>query len=317
MRTTVIAAVLFFAPVLPRFAAAGDGGPKLLDGVTPRQSASRSSIRVDVNMTLVPVTVVDRLGRNVLGLDRDNFQLYDGKEQRPIVSFSQQDAPVSVGVVFDSSGSMSTKLSDARAALAELFRHLNPEDEALLVGVAERAELKAGMTSDLAGVADTVLFTKAGGRTPLLDGVYLALEKIRHARNPRKALIVISDGGDNNSRYTMQELLTLAQEADTQIYSIVLVHNPDTPEEAGGPELLGKLAAQTGGRAFESRNFANVRDAMARIGITLHNQYVIGYYPPDDAPAGKYRKIRVELRLPAGVPRLQVYARQGYYAPDR
>jgi VWFA-related protein len=302
---------------MPGFAGDSDRGPNLLDGVSPRQPAPRASIRVDVNMTLVPVTVVDRLGRNVLGLERDNFQLYDGKEQRPIVSFTQQDAPVSVGIVFDSSGSMNTKLLDARAAVSELFGHLNPEDEALLVGVAERAQLKAGMTSDLADVADRILFTKAGGRTPLLDGVYLALEKIRHARNPRKALVVISDGGDNNSRYSMKELLTLAQEADTQIYAIALVHSPDSPEEVGGPELLEKLATQTGGRSFEADNFARVRDAMARIGVTLHNQYVIGYYPPDDAPSGKYRKIRVELKLPAGVPRLQIYARQGYYAPER
>lgn len=268
-------------------------------------------------MTLVPVSVIDPLGRNVLGLERDNFRVYDGKQQRPIVSFSQQDAPASVGIVFDSSGSMSTKISDARAALGELFRRLNPEDEAFLVGVADRAELNAGMSSDFGSMANEVLFTKAGGRTSLLDGVYLALDKIRRAHNPRKALIVISDGGDNNSRYSLREVESLAMEADAQIYSIALVRNPGTPEEAAGPELLEDLANQTGGRMFDAQNFSRVRDAMARIGTNLHNQYMIGYYPPENVPAGKYRKIRVELKVPPGVPRLQIYARRGYYTPDR
>ena len=140
---------------------------------------------------------------------------------------------------------------------------------------------------------------------------------MKRARNPRRALVVVSDGGDNNSRYTYSELMTLAQEADTEIFTIGLVEDPKTPEEAAGPELLAKLSGRTGGRNFFVQDASSLRDSMARIGITLHNQYVLGYYPPEDAPAGKYRKIQVKLKLPSGLPRLQIYARRGYYAPER
>ena len=296
-----------------------DQGPNLLDNVRPKPEAQRSaaSIRVDVELALVPVTVVDPLGRNVLGLARDNFQLYDNKKPRRIVSFSRQDAPVSVGIVFDASGSMSEKLRSARSAVAELVRELNPHDEAFLVGIGDRPEMRLGLTSNLGELGNSLLFTKAAGKTALIDGVYMALQRVGRAHNPRRALVVVSDGGDNNSRYTYSELMSYAEEADTQIYTIGLVANPHTPEEAAGADLLANLSKRTGGRAFIVNTPRDMQDAMARIGVTLHNEYVLGYYPPDDAPAGKYRKIKVELKVPHGLPRLQIYARRGIYTPYR
>jgi Ca-activated chloride channel family protein len=314
----VFVAALLFSCGVAGFAEVSGRGPKLLDeSAVPKTGTNRASIRVNVDMTLVPVTVVDPLGRNVLGLTRENFEIYDGAEPRQIVSFHRQDAPVSVGIIFDRSGSMAEKLSAARAAASELFRQLNPEDEAFLVGVADQPEVKITMGSDFGAIANTLLFTRARGLTALLDAVYMGLNRIRRAGNPRKALVVVSDGGDNYSRYSMKDVLDYAAEAGAQIYTIGLLHNPHSPEESAGGDLLEKLAKKTGGRSFVVHNHGNMRDAMARIGVTLHNEYVLGYYPPSEAEAGKYRTIKVRLKLPSGLPKLQVYARNGYYAPQR
>jgi Ca-activated chloride channel family protein len=293
-------------------------GPRLLteQSVRPQPvKTSSANIRVNVAMTLVPVTVLDQLGHNVTGLSRDNFRVFDGTTQRPIVSFGQQDAPVAVALVFDCSRSMTEKFKTAREAPMELFKRLNPEDESLLVTVADRPELKQGLTSNFSAIRNALVFTHPNGTTSLIDGVFLAMAELKKSPLPRKALVVVSDGGDNDSRYTLNELTSMASEADIQIFSICLFRNPQTPEETAGPELLTKLATVTGGVNYLISDVNDVRTAMGKIGVTLHNEYVIGYYPPDEAPSGKYRKIKVQLLIPRGLPRLQVYARSGYYVP--
>jgi len=268
-------------------------------------------------MTLVPVAVQDTSGHNVLGLERDNFRVFDGSEPRPIVSFGRQDAPVSVGIVFDCSGSMSSKFKVARDAPRQLFQQLNPEDEAFMVTVSSQAELLRDYTSNFDGLRSALLFTQPKGETALIDGAYLALAHLARAHNPRKVLIIVSDGGDNNSRYTLHELEELAREADTQIFAICLFQNPNTPEEFSGPELLGKLTGDTGGIRYLISDPNDMQTSFAQIGVTVHNEYVLGYYPPTNLPAGKYRKIKVQLNLPEGHPRCQIYARAGYYTPEQ
>lgn len=201
------------------------------------------SIRVDADLTLVPVTVTDRYGRNVRGLGRQNFRVFDDTEQRPIVAFSREDAPVSIGLIFDASRSMRDKFRAARDAASRLFQQLNPEDEAFLVTVSDRAVLRHDFTSDLNEIRDAMLFA--------------------------------------------------------------------------GPDLLNDLAKKTGGIAFLTKELNNFGRFITTIGVTLHNQYVLGYYPPDNAPSGKYRKIKVQLMMPPGTPPMQVYARTGYYTPQK
>ena len=273
------------------------------------------SIRVDVNLALVTVTVMDLMGRNVLGLRADNFRVLDGSQQRPIVSFSRQDAPISVGLIFDCSRSMTDKFRISRQAPAQLFAQLDPQDEAFLVTVADRATPRIDFTSNFERIQSSLLFTHPNGSTSLLDGVYLGLQKLKYAHNPRKALIVVSDGGDNNSRYTMRELSGLAVESDAQIFAICLSYRPATDEEVRGPELLAKIADLTGGMRFMITDVNLMRDAMTRIGVTLHNQYVLGIVPPPKAPQGKYRRIKVQLLVPVGMPKMQVFARSSYYVP--
>lgn len=276
-----------------------------------------SSIRVDVSMALVPVSVTDPNGRNVIGLQRNNFLLLDDKQPRDIASFSREDQPITVGLVFDCSRSMSDKFGVAREAPTQLYRQLGDRDESFLITVSDRPALRQTLTSDFSELQNALFFTNPNGSTALLDGVYLALAQIRHAHNPRRALIVVSDGGDNNSRYTLRELKKIAMESDTQIFAIGLHDGPATVEERDGPELLGDLARASGGIHYTISGANEIAGTMAKIGATLHNQYVLGYYPPSGAQGGKYRKITVQLKVPAGLPPLRIYARAGYYAPER
>ncbi len=272
--------------------------------------------RADVRLVLVPVVVVDPLGRIVNGLERENFRIFDEGQEQAITAFSSEDAPASVGLVLDLSGSMEDKLAKTRGAIRALFDVLNPEDEVFLVTLADRPKLGVDYTSDFAKVQNRLLFSKAEGRTALIDAVYSALHHMTSAQHSRKALVVISDGGDNSSRYTLGELKSYAREADTQIYAIGIHSIPRTLEELHGPFLLADIAEETGGRDFAIRDLNELADVAAKIGLALHNQYLIGYPFPDDVAAGKYRKIRLKLKVPKALPRLHVYARRGYYAPE-
>jgi Ca-activated chloride channel family protein len=302
--------------------AADDSGPRLLDHQTIAKTAPAtastpdpSSIRVDVNMALVPVTVMDSTGRNVVGLSQENFRVFDGNEPRPIISFGTADAPISIGLIYDCSRSMTDKFAIARRAPAQLFEQLNPEDEAFLITVSDRPAMRQDFTSDFSQIQSALTFTHPNGTTSLLDGVYMGLQRLRQAHNPRKALIIVSDGGDNNSRYTIRDLANLAAESDTEIFSICLYGNPQSEEEASGPGLLSHLAQVSGGISYMIGDVNAMKTTFGKIGITLHHQYMLGYYPSPNVPSGKYRKIKVQLLVPEGIQRLRIFSRSGYYAP--
>lgn len=303
--------------------AADDGGPRMLDNQTFSKAAPvatattkpHTDIKVDVNMTLVPVTVMDSYGRSVLGLNPSNFRVFDGNEQRPIISFGTSDAPISIGLIFDCSRSMTDKFPIARQAPLQLFQQLNPEDEAFLVTVSDKPALRQDFTSEFTQIQNSLMFTAPQGTTSLVDGIYMGLEWLKKAHNPRKALIIVSDGGDNNSRYTLRDLAGLAAEADAQIFTICLYQNPQSQEEAEGPALLTRLAQVSGGINYMIGDVNVMKTAFGQIGVTLHNQYMLGYYPAENGQSGKYRKIKVQLLVPQGIQRLQIFARGGYYVP--
>jgi Ca-activated chloride channel family protein len=317
MRTIV---VCLCSLILSPTAGFGEDGPRLFDHDqrthAPAQTTT-ASIRVNVDMALVPVSVLDPRGQSVLGLDRENFCVFDDKEQRPIISFGRQDGPMSIGLIYDTSRSMSDKFKVARQAPVELFQHLNPEDEAFLVTVAEKAQLRHSFTSKFEDIQNALLFVSPKGTTSLIDGIVLGLQQAKKARNPRRALIVVSDGGDNNSRYTLSELTSLAAEADTQIFTVCVYDHPQTQEEMEGPALLEHLALASGGTQYVISDVNELRRSLGNIAVNLHNQYVLGYYPPDQAQSGKYRKIQVKVMLPKGLPKLKVFARSGYYVPEK
>lgn len=322
MRTRLVSLCFVLAMNVASGVAADDAttGPRLLENTRTRQSQNAqnaANIRIDVNMALVPVTVLDTSGHNVVGLDKNNFRVIDGSEPVPIVTFGQSDAAVSVGLIFDCSRSMRDKFKVARHAPAELFKQLNPDDESFLITVADQPRLQQDFTSAFNDIQNALLFTNPNGTTSLLDGIYMGLQQIKKAHNPRKALIIVSDGGDNASRYTLKELASLAAESDTQIFSICLFDKPQTSEEVDGPGLLNKLAMASGGINYMIQDIREMQTAFGKVGVTLHNQYVLGYYPPENAPAGKYRKITVQLLVPTGLPKLHIYSRNGYFVPER
>jgi Ca-activated chloride channel homolog len=302
------------------------GGPQ--GPVVPRPSAAdridsghKANIRVDSTLVLIPVTVTDPMNRFVTGLERENFKLFEDKKEQAITQFSSEDAPLSIGVIFDCSGSMGHKLEKSRLAVAQFFKTANPDDEFFLVQFNDTAELAQPFTRSLEEIQNRLTFTQSKGRTALLDAIYLGLHEMKRAQHPRKALLIISDGGDNSSRYTEMEIRNLVKEADVQIYAIgiyePLAVRGRTPEEAAGQGLLTEIADMTGGRQYPVDNVNELPDIAAKIGVELRNQYVLGYAPQNRERDGKYHKVQVKLVQPHGLPTLRPFYKLGYYAPSQ
>ncbi len=288
---------------------------------TAKENVPRGDIRVQSNLVLIPVTVTDPLNRFVTGLDRENFRVFEDKSEQKVTHFASEDAPLSIGLVFDISGSMGAKLLKSREAATQFFKTANPEDEFFLVEFNDRPQLVVDFTTHLEEIQNRLTFTQSRGRTALLDAIYMALNTMKKARNPRKALLIISDGGDNSSRYTESEVKNRVREADCQIYAIgiyePLANRGRTPEEMAGPSLLSEVAEQTGGRHFPVDNLNELPDVAAKIGVELRNQYILGYTPSNLERDGKYRKVQVKLVQPRGLPPLRASWRLGYYAPTQ
>jgi VWFA-related protein len=281
----------------------------------------KANIRIDSTLVLIPVTVTDPLNRFVTGLERENFKLFEDKKEQEVTQFSSEDAPLSVGLIFDCSGSMGYKLEKSRLAVAQFVRTANPEDEFFLVTFSDGAQLAQPFTTSVEGIQNRLTFSQSRGRTALLDAVYLGLHEMKKGRNPRKALLIISDGGDNNSRYSESEIKNLVKEADVQIYAIG-IYEPvasrgRTSEEIAGPALLTEIAEHTGGRQYQVDNVNELPDTAAKIGVELRNQYILGYSPHNLDRDGKYRRVQVKLVQPRGLPPLRAFWRMGYYAPSQ
>jgi Ca-activated chloride channel homolog len=329
--------VIFVLAVLPATALAQESDDIKVN-ITPRvkppekdkdKDAKKSelerrgaSIRIDTTLVQIPVTVTDPLNRFVTGLEKEHFKLLEDKVEQTILQFSSEDAPLSIGLVFDTSGSMGSKLQKSRQAAVQFFKTANPEDEFFLIEFSDRPELVNSFTTDTEEIQNRLAFTQSKGKTALLDGVYMAMNEMKKkARNPRRAILIISDGGDNNSRYTESEVRNAVKEADVQIYGIGIFESAGsrgrTPEEMGGPGLLNNLAELTGGRSYSVENVNELADIAAKIGIELRNQYMLYYTPKNQTRDGKYRHVTVRLVQPRGLPPLKAFFRLGYYAPTQ
>jgi Ca-activated chloride channel family protein len=288
--------------------------------VTPVSALDRRpDLRIDTTLVQIPVAVTEPMGRYVTGLDKENFKLLENNIEQEILAFSSEDAPMSVGVVFDTSGSMGPKLRKSQEAVRQFMKTANPEDEFFLVQFNDQAELTVPFTPETEDIQNRLTFVESKGRTALLDAVYLAMHEMKKARNPRRAILIISDGGDNSSRYTESEVKNAVRESDVQIYAIGIYEmmgaRGRTPEEANGPGLLHDLAEQTGGRDFNVENLAELPDVAAKIGLELRHLYMLGFSPKNKDRDGKFRRIQVKLTKTAGLPRLTAKFKVGYYAP--
>jgi Ca-activated chloride channel homolog len=280
------------------------------------QAAPRSTLRVDTTLVLVPVSVNDPLGRPVSGLEKDNFRLFEDKVEQTISQFAMDDEPIAVGLVFDTSGSMGEKLGRSRMAAAEFFKIANPEDEFFLVEFDNIPRLEVPLTQDTGRIESQLAFSRSKGSTALLDAIYIALHEIKGSKKNKKALLIISDGGDNHSRYTLREVNNVVVESDALIYSIGVFGGAASPEEVGGPELLSRISEQTGGRLLYAVA-SDLPDIAKKIGLELRNRYVLGYAPKNQARDGKYHRIQVKVIAPRGLPALRAHWRLGYTAPPK
>lgn len=276
-----------------------------------------SPIQIDVEMVLVNATVADLQDRPVTDLGKKDFRIFENGVEQEIRTFSHEDAPVSIGVLFDMSNSMTDKVDKARRAALQVLRTANPQDEFFLVSFGSRAQLTSGFTSDLAELEERMMSVKPKGQTALLDAIAIGMEQMKHARNRNRAFVVISDGGDNHSRNHESRIRSDLREADCQLYAMGIFDPQDmkrTREEREGPSLLSEFAELTGGRVFPVSNLNDLPDVAAKISMELRDRYVFGYLPggPHD---GAWRTIKVRIAAPETRPPLRVFARTGYYAP--
>ena len=285
--------------------------PPLKPSTVP--AATPADLRVDVPLVLIPVHVTNALGTSVTDLRQEQFRLLEDNVEQNITHFSYEDAAVSIGLLVDASSSMRNKMRKSMAALATFFKTANAEDEFFLIEIGDRAKLLSPFTKNLNDIRSRLARIKPYGRTALLDAIGMALTEMGRAKNARKVILILSDGGDNRSRYTESEVKKLASESDSQIYSMGIYDDSlkRTPEERDGPRLLSDMTEQTGGKYFSVDRLDDLPGICDRISAELRSQYLLGYSPTSNSADGKYRQVRVRVNPPT----LKVNHRMGYYAP--
>src|SRR5438309_5622288 len=264
--------------------------------------AAQKSLKVDVELVMMNVAVTDSDNRSVTDLKAENFHIFEDKVEQQIRYFSSEAAPMSLGIIFDISHSMERKLDFAKDAATKFLEQGTPDDEYFLVEFSSRAKLAEGFTSDIRRLRDRLSLTPAEGATALYDAVYLGLSKLKGAQHPKKALLLITDGEDNHSRYSRGDIREVVRESDAQIYVIDL-----------GRALIGDLAEMTGGHSYRT-SVNDLEDTCEKIALELKNQYVVGYESTNRNKDGKFRKVRMKVTPPAGMSKLNVRSRDGYFA---
>jgi Ca-activated chloride channel homolog len=282
-----------------------------LSGQTQKKSTP-PLFKVGVETVFIKVSVTDPLNRYVTGLEKEHFKVFEDKIEQTISHFHQQSAPISVGLIFDVSASMkdNNNIKKAKNAIARFLQSGNPDDEYFLITFNQKTTLVQSFTAQNTSIQNDVAFQKPGGRTAMYDAVYMGLDQIKGAKNEKKALIIITDGEDNSSRYSPNEVREFAKESDVQIYAI-----GEEGKLGYGRTEIQNLVSMTGGRTFFPNNFNELDYYVDLVHAELRTQYVLGYVPTNKSHDGKWRRIRVRLDAPQGLPKLVVHAKEGYYAP--
>lgn len=278
---------------------------------------NQDDIKIDTDLVTLTLTVTDNYGRYVSGLKKEHFTVFDNKQKQNITYFSDADSPVSIGVLFDVSGSMSgEKIAKARNALARFINTSHPRDEYYLIAFNKRAQLLMDKTRDGEAVLNKLTLVEPKHNTALYDACYLGIERVTRGTHQKKALLIISDGQDNSSRYSYKEVKRLLKESDVVIYSVGILDARDTGTSDGllGQAFLDELSGLTGGKSFYPNSAVEMDEIFERIALELRHQYSIGYTPPGFKPDGKWHKVKVKIKPPRGLPRLTVRNRKGYYA---
>lgn len=282
----------------------------------PHLPSGIALIRSNAELVTVPVTITDAMNRPVTGLERDNFQLFENKQPQEIKNFSSEDTPVSIGILMDVSGSMQNKLERTLEAVRQFCDASNPQDEFFLITFSDAPRLATDFTNRPEEIENSLLGTQARGRTSLLDAIYMGVRKMKDAHYARRALLILSDGGDNHSRYSDHDVKNAVREGDILIYAVGTYDRyATTQEELLGPELLENVAEVTGGQSYTITNVGELPQVTRAIGTRLRHQYMLTYRPQTRSRDGKWHKISVKLLLPKNWSALlHVNARTGYYA---
>lgn len=272
-----------------------------------RSSTKNSDIKVDVNMILLPVTVTDSKDQPVTDLSADSFRILEENVEQKVVSLHREEGPVSVGFVFDASSSMRNRMDRSIAAIRRFLGTLEKGDEFFLIRFNDHPQAMTDFTDNPDDILSNLSLVQPIGWTALNDAIYLGVQRMRHAKNSRRALFLLTDGGDNNSRYTETEIRRLVQESDVRIYSIGLFEHSS---------FLEKLGMDSGGRAFFAYKLDDLPHTIDELSSEFRNQYVLGYYPtaPNNND-GKYHRVRVEVIKTLTHMPLNVFWRHGYYSP--
>jgi Ca-activated chloride channel family protein len=284
---------------------------------TPPDDDPSRPVVIKTDLVTLTLTVTDLYGRYVSGLSKKAFTIYDNNREQEISYFSDSDSPVSVGILFDVSGSMSgEKIGKARTALQRFISSSHPMDEYFLIAFNSRAQLLLDRTRDGEAVLQKLTLVQPNKNTALYDAVYLGLERVTRGTHQKKALLIISDGQDNASRYNFGEVRRLMKESDVVTYSVGILGGSDSTSQFGlqGQAFLDELSSVTGGKSFYPNSAVEMDEIFERIALELRHQYSIGYTPGDFQPDGKWRKVKVKVKPPRGLPRLTVRSREGYYA---
>lgn len=282
----------------------------------PEVDVSRP-VSVKTDLVTLTLTVTDLYGRYVSGLNKNAFTVTDNGVEQEITFFGDSDAPVSIGILFDVSGSMSgDKIAKARHALSRFITSSHPSDEYFLIAFNTKAQLLMDRTRDGEAVLSKLTLVSPRQSTALYDAVYLGLDRVTRGAHQKKALLIISDGQDNASRYNFGEVRRLMKESDVVTYAVGILGGGDSASALGmqGQAFLDELAAVSGGKSFYPNSDVEMDEIFERIALELRHQYSIGYTPPDFQPDGKWRKVKVKVKPPRGLPRLTVRSREGYYA---
>ena len=314
---SLFAVVVMLAVSSFAVAQAGTNEVHVLPHAMPGSSAPRQQVlRANVDLVLVNVTVLDFAGRVVTGLKPTNFAVLDDKNPQVVRYLSNVDEPISLVVVLDASASMAPRMQDARKAFTETINTSNPQDDFSLVVVSDRPRVALHLDDSASEIQAAVDALQPDGSTALWDGMYLGVNELKNSRYQRKAMVVISDGGDNHSRYTESELRSLLKEADVEVYAIGMLHPYATRlEEKRGPLELDEVTSVTGGRVFTARNSVELSRAVTQISRELRSQYVLGYYPSNRIRDGKWRRLKIRVTKSASPEKVRLYAKKGYYAP--
>jgi Ca-activated chloride channel homolog len=287
----------------------------------PGLDAHTRPLRADVDLVLVPVTVTDAMNQPVLNLKGEDFSVYENDERQRIQFFSKEDAPISVGMILDFSKSMSNKFEAERAAVSEFFRNANPEDDYFAIAISDRPKLIADSTQSIDDLQAKLALATPDGNTALLDAIYLGVAQMRFARYQRRALLIISDGGDNHSYYNERQTKALVEEADVLMYSIGIFDNMPVPvfktiEEKLGKRLLTRITELTGGRTIAADERDRIPQIAAAVSRELRERYVLAYRASHRQHDGKWRKIRVQVITASGAQPLHVHYKKGYFAQE-